>query len=638
MIKKLFFLSILLLETFNVLSQISILDSLKTSLGDRKQINTTTVQILTEAANVLRKQYLYDTATVLIDRALQIADSLEDEKGIAESHFVKGIIYQYTGWYKNAISSYRTALPFYLSRNDFMKIGTIYEVLGLNYHDLGELDSVLYFYDKAYTTYNSNGFTNRNHSILTNSGNVYADQGNVSKAIEYYQKSLEVLEPEDFGRFASAHMNIGTLFNDMKEYDKALEYYQKALALQKEMGDQSRIALCQYNIGMVYLSKNLPSEAFDLLLSATKIAEEQNDPEHHAQYTYGVGLALKDLGKIDDAISYLKEAIALQQKHELKKELSESLSSLSKLYLQIGNTNDALKLSQEALQIANDNELIIQQNLAHKNLSEIFRKLGDFHKAFGHLSQHKILSDSLLNKENIRKTTMLESQFQFDKEKQQIQAEQDQRDLAFKQDLQRREWLLYSALGLSALLIVIAILAVRSNRIKKKANILLAEKNENLKELRQIEKRLAEETLASKERELATMAMASHEKNVVLRDLEEKMSAIETQVGADMKGSFKDIKRTISDGYALDQSWDSFLHKFEAVHPNFFDQLKKRHQNLTVEDLKLGAYLKIGMSNKEIANVTHLTLGSVKSKINRLKKKLNMSAEDNIRDFMLQET
>ena len=80
---------------------------------------------------------------------------------------------------------------------------------------------------------------------------------------------------------------------------------------------------------------------------------------------------------------------------------------------------------------------------------------------------------------------------------------------------------------------------------------------------------------------------------------------------------------------------DSFLHKFENVHPQFFDSLKEDNPNLTINDLKLSAYLKIGMSNKEIANVTHLTLGSVKSSINRLKKKLKMGADDSIRDFVL---
>ena len=64
-------------------------------------------------------------------------------------------------------------------------------------------------------------------------------------------------------------------------------------------------------------------------------------------------------------------------------------------------------------------------------------------------------------------------------------------------------------------------------------------------------------------------------------------------------------------------------------------KLKEENPVLTAEDLKLSAYLKIGMSNKEIANVTHLTLGSVKSKINRLKKKLEMGPEDSLRDFMI---
>ena len=131
------------------------------------------------------------------------------------------------------------------------------------------------------------------------------------------------------------------------------------------------------------------------------------------------------------------------------------------------------------------------------------------------------------------------------------------------------------------------------------------------------------------------MAMATHEKNKVLRDLEQKVSFLEARMGDELKPSLKEMKKAISDSYSLDKSWDSFLHRFENVHPHFFDRLKEENPTLTVEDLKLSAYLKIGMTNKEIANVTHLTHGSVKSKINRLKKKLEMGPDDSVRDFML---
>ena len=119
----------------------------------------------------------------------------------------------------------------------------------------------------------------------------------------------------------------------------------------------------------------------------------------------------------------------------------------------------------------------------------------------------------------------------------------------------------------------------------------------------------------------------------ILNILNEKISNLSAE--DDLKSTVKDLRKMIGDSYSLDKSWDSFVHRFEDVHPGFFENLKKKSSSITINDLKLSAYIKIGMSNKEIANVTHLTLGSVKSKINRLKKKLELSTEENIREYLL---
>ncbi|MEM8893096.1 MAG: two-component regulator propeller domain-containing protein [Bacteroidota bacterium] len=159
--------------------------------------------------------------------------------------------------------------------------------------------------------------------------------------------------------------------------------------------------------------------------------------------------------------------------------------------------------------------------------------------------------------------------------------------------------------------------------------------NQKLKELRANEKKLSEETIALKEREMATMAMSTHEKNTLLKDLEQKVTFLEMRIDEDMKPDLKDLKRTISGAYSMENSWDSFVQHFRDVHKCFFDRLKTESPHLTNYDLKLSAYLKVGMSNKEIAQVTNLTTGSVKVKVNRLKKKLEMKPEDNLRDFMI---
>ncbi|MGB0524281.1 MAG: helix-turn-helix transcriptional regulator [Flammeovirgaceae bacterium] len=273
------------------------------------------------------------------------------------------------------------------------------------------------------------------------------------------------------------------------------------------------------------------------------------------------------------------------------------------------------------------------------------------------------LADSLLNEEKIRAVAQVEYKYELEKEKEIMAAEQAKIDLAHQQEMQQQRWIQYSTLGGLVAIVIIAGIIYRSYQIKKQDNFTLAAqantlkiqaeeleaqaeeliqqsdtlalKNKELTALRAKEQELAEEALTSKERELATIAMTSFEKKNVLEEIQSKIKHLEEKIHQELKPEVKAIKKIISHNLKLDDSWDSFLHRFGDVHPQFFENLKARNTSLTIKDLKMSAYLKIGMSNKEIANVTNLTVGSVKISINRLKKKLTLTAEDSIRDFML---
>lgn len=195
---------------------------------------------------------------------------------------------------------------------------------------------------------------------------------------------------------------------------------------------------------------------------------------------------------------------------------------------------------------------------------------------------------------------------------------------AYLQPAYNEPWLLIGTLSLIMGIGVVVIKKFQEYQQLRKEHQQLAE-----------EKQSFEDLIAQKERAMATMAMASHEKNTILKDLEQKISFIESRMQDDMKKSLRDMRKTIASICTLDESWDSFIHRFDNVHPQFFENLKRENPDLTIEDLKLSAYVKIGMSNKEIACVTHLTLGSVKSKVNRLKKKLNIGPEDSFREYIL---
>jgi len=149
------------------------------------------------------------------------------------------------------------------------------------------------------------------------------------------------------------------------------------------------------------------------------------------------------------------------------------------------------------------------------------------------------------------------------------------------------------------------------------------------------ERELLQHKIDHKERELTMQAMHAHERDHFLQDLKNKLSDIESSLPTSPTGLFDKIVKNIDSQLSAEDSWHNFMLHFESVHPNFFSSLKSKYNGLTTNELRLSSYIKIGMGNKEIAQIAGVETGTVKSNLNRLKKKLKLNPEDSLRDFIL---
>jgi hypothetical protein len=74
---------------------------------------------------------------------------------------------------------------------------------------------------------------------------------------------------------------------------------------------------------------------------------------------------------------------------------------------------------------------------------------------------------------------------------------------------------------------------------------------------------------------------------------------------------------------------------FEEVHPDFFSKLKKAHPALSSNDIKHCACIKMNFETKEIARFFNIKASSVQIGRVRLKKKMNLSDEVDLRSYIL---
>ena len=94
------------------------------------------------------------------------------------------------------------------------------------------------------------------------------------------------------------------------------------------------------------------------------------------------------------------------------------------------------------------------------------------------------------------------------------------------------------------------------------------------------------------------------------------------------------VRGNIKDNISHDNSWKKFEQNFDQVYVDFLKRLEESLPQLTTTDKKICAYLKMGLSSKEIAPPLNITVRSVEMNRYRVRKKLGLGREDNLTTYL----
>ena len=176
------------------------------------------------------------------------------------------------------------------------------------------------------------------------------------------------------------------------------------------------------------------------------------------------------------------------------------------------------------------------------------------------------------------------------------------------------------------------------NRYHKKQKEKLFEKTKKELELKELESsqkiiKLKNEKLRSdidsKNRELATSTMSIIKKNEFLNDIKSELK------NDDIKSVAKVVK-IIDENLNNTDDWKLFQEAFNNADKKFIKKVKSKHPDLTPNDLRLCAYLRLNLSSKEIAPLLNISHRSVEVKRYRLRKKMDLSHNLNLTNYILE--
>lgn len=163
-------------------------------------------------------------------------------------------------------------------------------------------------------------------------------------------------------------------------------------------------------------------------------------------------------------------------------------------------------------------------------------------------------------------------------------------------------------------------------------------KNEALeteKELIRIRNERLKSEMTFKEKELANSTMNILQKNKSLMKLKSEMYKIASlDDKTEMKKQIKYLLARIERDIDSEDYWKVFEVHLEQVHEAFLKRLAERHPDLSGREYKLCAYIRMGMSSKEIAALTNISFRAVENNRYRLRQKLKLERSENLASYI----
>ncbi|WP_037318340.1 triple tyrosine motif-containing protein [Salegentibacter sp. Hel_I_6] len=153
---------------------------------------------------------------------------------------------------------------------------------------------------------------------------------------------------------------------------------------------------------------------------------------------------------------------------------------------------------------------------------------------------------------------------------------------------------------------------------------------ESQQEIITLQNQKLESDMASKNRELAASTMNLIKKNEFLNELKKRISS------ANKEEDIQKVISVINKNIAEEDNWKFFKEAFDNADKDFLQSVKEAHPNLTSNDLKLCAYLRLNLSSKEIAPLLNISVRSVEIKRYRLRKKMELDHDQGLVEYILQ--
>ncbi|MGB0431251.1 MAG: hypothetical protein ACPGLV_12315 [Bacteroidia bacterium] len=471
------------------------------------------------------------------------------------------------------------------------------------------------------------------------------------------------------------HVTLATTLHHLGDNQEACNQLHNAIFHAKKVRTESDfgVALKYGQIGSYFLQSDNQDSCFKNFRLGIKHISRVKKPLYHASALNNLGLAFAHFSQTDSALYSYKKGLQILDTNNNRQTRFKSLiiSNIAKVYYEQGNISKSILQLKKAIRNIENNNCIYKEHkpLFYKSLlfqkleladTKNIKKILDsvlvsiprlrnsnkrFENFLSTLLQVKDLnlitedkfnylytaySDSLITSLNgiinqNKNGAVSYKQQALNQFKKINELKTKSRELELKNTKRKNKLTLL--IGASLLSISLLFLVMILQRFKKR-KLLFAKQSEVSKleiENQKLKEQQLQSELKQKSEDITNLAIYNKKKQEWNASIIKRLSSIKKGEANDIKKALKQLEVELNQQNIIEEKAITLQENIDIVNSSFKERLFQMHKNLTVGEIELCSYLKIGMSGKEIAQIRGVSPESITKAKQRLKKKINLS-------------
>jgi len=575
------------------------------------------VQTYCEQANQYQESRNYDSSLIMLHLAIYFADSIKDEKSKALVYRQMANLYYDLNEFDSARLYYKKLLNI-KPQPDGMQLTSDYIGLSLTYLEHGFTDSALYYINKGRQQWAQHQDSIIYTSLENNTARIYMDKGDFDQALKHFLLALDnAILNHDSINLIYVNLNIGTLYQQLGKFDNALDSYLKSLEISRVTNNTEGLALA-YSIGIIYKERQDYQTALKYYTMAIPACIELGKFDDVANIYSNMSNVYMLQKRYLDATNILRKSINLSATHGNNRQLGIAYANMGKTKELQGFYDSAIYYLDLSRTVFVELGMRNLESIALRMTSIAYEKNHDYKNALYYHKEYILLADSIRS-EKVEKQ-IAELQLSYETEKKDKENKLLKKDIEFEKGKSYYLLILALLLTFTGIVSLILFYFIRKNALTRKQ---LAESKATALEAK----------LEGQKRELTLGALSLSRNLEFINSLINELSKLS---GFVTDGGIRPLNNIVKklDRQQSNSSWKEFEKRFSEIHSNFYSRLLEEYPTLTQSEVKLCAFLKLGMNTKEICSITFQSVRAVEASRLRLRKKLNIASCDNLSMFL----